>query len=142
MKILFVLNNFYTTGNGLAASARRTVAALKEAGEEVRVLSGPNHNPDGPQPEYALKDFYFPLFQPIIARGPITGTYQFALDERSRFHQKDALELAGKIDWWLDHPAEMEAMREAYVNEMKNYSIDLSVRELMKMFRNACELKR
>ena len=380
MKILFVLNNFYSTGNGLAASARRTVAALKAAGEEVRVLSGPNHNPDGPQPEYALKDFYFPLFQPIIdaqgyhfastdtriveeavrwadvvhmqepfvleirtakiarklgkpitgtyhlhpeniffslamgswklpnelllkswkhfcfnkwsivqcptrnvkdrlvasgftsdlrvisngvvpdacvrvphqnkpfvvicigrlsgekdpftlldamkhsahaqniqlifagrgpkekkirqrahqlyadgilkydpvfefldrdglrnlaakadlaihcatveveglsimeamqqgavpiiAQGPITGTYQFALDERSRFHQKDARELAGKIDWWLEHPAEMEAMREAYINEMKNYSIDLSVRELMKMFRDACELKR
>jgi len=380
MKILFVLNNFYTTGNGLAASARRTVAALKEAGEEVRVLSGPNHTPGGPQPEYALKDFYFPFFQPIIdaqgyhfastdtriveeavrwadvvhmqepfvleirtakiarklgkpvtgtyhlhpeniffslwmgnwkfpnetllriwrnwcfnkwsivqcptrnvkdrlvasgftsdlrvisngvvpdacvrvphqnkpfvvicigrlsgekdpltlleamkhsshaqniqlifagrgpkekiirqsarqlyadgvlkyepvfefldrdglrnlaakadlaihcatveveglsimeamqqgavpiiAQGPITGTYQFALDERSRFHQKDARELAGKIDWWLDNPTELEAMREAYVNEMKNYSIDLSVRELMKMFRDACEHKR
>ena len=74
MRILFVLNNFYSSGNGLAASARRTVAALKEAGEEVRVLSGPNHNPDGPQPEYLLKDFYFPFFQPIIdAQG-----YQFA----------------------------------------------------------------
>ena len=75
---------------------------------------------------------------PIIAQGPITGTYQFALDERSRFCRKNALELAGKIDWWLEHPAELEAMREAYVNEMKNYSIELSVRELMKMFRDAC----
>ena len=376
MKILFVLNNFYSTGNGLAASARRTVAALREAGEEVRVLSGPNHTPGGPQPEYALKDFYFPLFQPIIdaqgyhfastdvriveeavrwadvvhmeepfvleirtariarklgkpitgtyhlhpenvffslgmgswrfpnqlllkvwrdccfnkwkyvqcptrnvkerllangftsdlrvisnglvpdacvrvphenkpfvlicigrlsgekdqytlleamkhsaharnvqlvfagqgpqekrirrmarklytdgilsyepvfdfldrdglrnlaaradlaihcatveveglsimeamqqgavpviARGPITGTDQFALDDRSRFNQKDALELAAKIDWWLDHPKEMEAMRSAYVNEMQNYAIELSVREMIKMFRDAC----
>ena len=66
MKILFVLNNFYTTGNGLAASARRTVKALREAGEDVRVLSGPNHVPGGPQPEYLLKAFYFPIFQPII----------------------------------------------------------------------------
>ena len=376
MKILFVLNNYYSTGNGLSASARRTVAALKEAGEEVRVLSGPNHTPGGPQPEYLLKDFYFPIFQPIInahgyhfastdtrvveeavrwadvvhmeepfvleirtakiarklgkpitgtyhmhpenifyslgmggwkfpnetllkiwrnwcfnkweyvqcptrnvkdrlvaagytadlrvisngivpdacvrvphenkpwvvicigrlsgekdqhtlldamkhskhakniqlifagrgpqekkirrkahelftqgvlaydpafefmdrnglrnlaakadlaihcatveveglsimeamqqgavpiiAQGPITGTYQFALDDRSRFHQKDARELAGKIDWWLDHPAELDSMREAYVNEMKTYSIETSVRELMKMFRDAC----
>ena len=376
MKILFVLNNFYTTGNGLAASARRTVAALKEAGEDVRVLSGPNHDPDGPQPEYALKDFYFPLFQPlieahgyqfastdtkvveeavrwadvvhmeepfvleirtakiarklgkpitgtyhlhpenifyslgmgnwkfpnqlmlkiwrnscfnkwkyvqcptqnvrdrlvangftsdlrvisnglvpapcvrvphenkpfvlvcigrlsgekdpctlleamrhsshagniqlifagrgpqekkirrmaqklykegvvryepvfdfydkeglrnlaaradlaihcatveveglsimeamqqgavpIIAQGPITGTHQFALDERSWFNQRNAYELARKIDWWLDHPAQLEAMREAYVNETKKYSIDLSIQELMKMFRDAC----
>lgn len=379
MKILFVLNNFYASGNGLSASARRTVAALREAGEEVRVLSGPNSDPNGPQPDYALKRFYFPVFQPIIdaqgyqfastdkrivegavrwadvvhmeepfvleirtakiarklgkpitgtyhlhpenifyslgmgswrfpnqlllkiwrdwcfnqwklvqcptqnvkdrlvanhftsnlrvisnglvsdacvrvphknkpykiicigrlsgekdpytlleamkhsthakdiqlifagkgphekkirsvaaqlcaegvlnyapqfgffdrdglrnlaanadlaihcatieveglsimeamqqgavpiiARGPITGTYQFALDERSWFEQKNARELARKIDWWLDHPAELDAMREAYVNEMKNYSIELSVRELIKMFRDACNAK-
>ena len=379
MKILFVLNNFYTTGNGLAASARRTVKALREAGEDVRVLSGPNHVPGGPQPEYPLKAFYFPIFQPIInaqgysfastdprvveeavrwadvihmqepfvlqirtariarrlgkpitgtyhlhpenifyslgmgawklpnqlllkswrdlcfnkwkivqcptknvrdrlvangftrdlrvisnglvpdecirvphenrpfrvicigrlsgekdpyalleamkhstharniqlifagrgprekeirrkaqklydsgilqyfpvfefldrdglrnlaatadlaihcatieveglsimeamqqgavpiiAHGSLTGTDQFALDERSRFHQKDARELAQKMDWWLDHPAELEAARGAYVDEMKKYSIDFSVRELMKMFRDAYEAK-
>lgn len=376
MKILFVLNNFYTTGNGLAASARRTVAALRAAGEDVRVLSGPNPDPNGPQPEFPLKDFIFPLVQPIIvaqgyqfastdtrvveeavrwadvvhlqeafvlqirtariarklgkpvtgtyhlhpenifyslgmgkwkfinqlllkiwrdwcfnkwqfvqcptqnvkdrllangytadlrvisnglvpdacvrvphqnnpfvvvcigrlshekdpytlleamkhsahaqniqlifaghgpqekrvrrmahqlytdgvlrydpifdffdrdgirnlaakadlaihcaiveveglsimeamqqgavpiiAEGPITGTSQFALDERSWYTQKNAYQLARKIDWWLDHPAELEAMREAYVNEMKTYSIDLSVQKLIKMFQDAC----
>ena len=380
MKILFVLNNFYSSGNGLAASARRTVAALREAGEEVRVLSGPNTNPDGPQPEYLLEDYHFPIFQPIIdaqgyhfsstdpriaeeavrwadvvhmeepfvlqirtakiarrlgkpvtgtyhihpenifyslfldgwklpnqlllnawrnlcfnkcdivqcptrnvkdrlvanaftselrvisngvvpdkcirephqdkpfvlacigrlsgekdqytlinamkhcthakdvqlvfagrgpqaekmqrkaqklyddgilayppifgfynrdelrklaakaylaihcatveveglsimeamqqgaipiiAKGPITGTYQFALDERSCFAQKDARELAKKIDWWLDHPAEMESMRNAYVAEMETYSINNSIQELRKMFQDAINAKR
>lgn len=44
MKILFVINNFYIEGNGLAASARRTVKALRDAGHEVRILSGPNLN--------------------------------------------------------------------------------------------------
>ena len=377
MKILFVLNNFYASGNGLSASARRTVAALKEAGEDVRVLSGPNHAPGGPQPDYLLKDFYFPLFQPIInahgyhfastdtrvveeavrwadvvhmeepfvleirtakiarrlgkpitgtyhlhpenvfyslgmgawklpnnlllhawrdlcfnkwnyvqcptknvkdrlaahgftgdlrvisngivpdkcirvprqnhpfeiacigrlsgekdqytlleaikhsthaheiqlvfagrgpqekkirrkaqalfnggilkyepifvfldrdglrdlgakadlaihcatveveglsimeamqqgavpviASGPITGTDQFALDERSRFAQKNALELAQKIDWWLDHPAEREAASRAYATSMETYSIDRSARELLQMFHDAVE---
>ena len=66
MKILFVLNNFYVKGNGLSASARRTVQALRDAGEEVRVLSGPNPDPNGPQPDFLLPGFYFPLFQPII----------------------------------------------------------------------------
>ena len=379
MKILFVLNSFYATGNGLSASARRTVNALKEAGEEVRVLSGPNHDPNGPQPDYALKEFFFPIVQPlittngyqfastdtriveeavrwadvihmeepfvleirtakiarrlgkpitgtyhlhpeniffslgmgnwklpnqimmnlwknlcfnewkyvqcptqnvkdrleangfkadlrvisnglvpdacirvphqnqpfllicigrlsgekspytlleamkhssyakniqlffagkgpeekkvrkmakklyedgvvayeplfdfmdrdglrnlaakadlaihcatieveglsimeamqqgvvpIIADGPITGTHQFAIDERSRFAQKDAVELAQKIDWWLSHPAELEAARGAYVEEMKKYSIEYSVRELIKMFRDATQEK-
>ena len=33
MKILFVLNNFYAVGNGLSASARRTVEYLKQSGQ-------------------------------------------------------------------------------------------------------------
>ncbi len=67
MKILFVINNYFIRGNGLSASARRTVHELRAAGEEVRVLSGTNPDPDGPQPEYPLKPFVFPVFQPIIA---------------------------------------------------------------------------
>ncbi len=50
----------------MSASARRTVQALRDAGEEVRVLSGPNPDPNGPQPDFLLPGFYFPLFQPII----------------------------------------------------------------------------
>ena len=66
MKILLVINNFHMTGNGMAASARRTRKYLEEAGHEVRVLAGPNPDPDGPQPEFPLKEFIFPGFQPII----------------------------------------------------------------------------
>lgn len=66
MKVLFVLNNFYAVGNGLSASARRTVLALREAGVEVRILSGPNRDKQGPQPDFPLKEFYFPIFQPLI----------------------------------------------------------------------------
>ena len=66
MKILFVANSFYATGNGLAASARRTVDYLKKAGQDVRVLSGPNQNPDGPQPDYLLEEYFFPIVAPLI----------------------------------------------------------------------------
>lgn len=67
MKILFVVNNIFCQGNGLDASARRTVQALRDAGQEVRVLSCENlDNPNGPQPEYRQKEFHFPIFQPII----------------------------------------------------------------------------
>ena len=66
MKILFVINNYYIPGNGISASARRTVAALRAIGEDVRILAGPNPDPNGPQPDFPLKEFKFPIFQPII----------------------------------------------------------------------------
>lgn len=66
-KILFVVNNYFSQGNGLDESARRTVEALRAAGKEVRVLSGPNlENPDGPHPDYEMKKFNFPLMQPVL----------------------------------------------------------------------------
>ena len=67
MKILFVVNSYFSKGNGLDESARRTVQALRDAGQEVRVLSGKNfEDPDGPQPEYPMEKFHFPLMQPML----------------------------------------------------------------------------
>lgn len=68
MKVLFIVNLFYAKGNGLSGSARRTVRKLKEAGIDVRVLSGANKNPDGPQPDYVLKDFKVPVFDKLIKK--------------------------------------------------------------------------
>ena len=68
MKVLFVINSFYTKGNGLCASARRTVAKLKERGLDVKVLSAPNQDKDGPQPDFVLQSFYIPLFDPLVEK--------------------------------------------------------------------------
>lgn len=66
MKILFVINNYFIPGNGISASARRTVKALREAGNDVRLLSGCKPT-DSPQPAFPLKEFHFPIFQPLIS---------------------------------------------------------------------------
>lgn len=67
MKILFVVNNYFCQGNGLDESARRTVQALRDLGQEVRILSGPNlEDPNGPHPDYEMKKFNFPLMQPML----------------------------------------------------------------------------
>ena len=61
------MNSYFSQGNGLDESARRTVQALRDAGMDVRVLSGKNfENPDGPQPEYPMEKFHFPLMQPML----------------------------------------------------------------------------
>ena len=41
---------------------------------------------------------------PIIAKGRLTATAQFALDDRSTFPVFDSRALAEKIDWWIEHP--------------------------------------
>lgn len=67
MKILFVVNNYFCLGNGLDESARRTVQALRDAGQDVRVLSGPNlEDPNGPHPDFEMANFHFPLMQPML----------------------------------------------------------------------------
>ncbi len=77
MKVLFVCNNVYTPGNGLSTSARVTIKRLREAGLDVRLLSADNPNPIGHQPDYKLKHFHFPIFQPLIDR----NSFLFARDD-------------------------------------------------------------
>lgn len=66
MKILYVCNNAYIPGNGISTSARNIISELKRQGEDVRLMSTANPIADGPQPDYKLKKFHFPIFQPII----------------------------------------------------------------------------
>ena len=102
MKILFVINNFHMTGNGMAASARRTVQYLQEAGHEVRVLAGPNKHAAQPQPYYQLKEFRFPFFQGIIeAQG-----FSYASSDRRIIEEA--------VRW-----ADIIHLEEAFVLEMK-----------------------
>ena len=71
LKLLFVINNLYTRGNGLSASARRTVTLLRERGHDVRVLS--SGTADQAQacnftaPEFTLPARRFPLADAIIS---------------------------------------------------------------------------
>lgn len=81
LKILFVINDLYTRGNGLAASARRTIALLREHGHYVRVLSVLPRNGDDcgvGMPEYVLPPLRIPLVDPLIA----SQGYAFARAKR------------------------------------------------------------
>lgn len=98
MRILFVINNYYTKGNGLAASARRTVKKLREAGLDVQVLSGPNPDPKGEQPMFLLDSLTLPLVDFIVKK----QGYEFAKTEL------DVIEAA--VDW-----ADVVHVEEAFV---------------------------
>jgi glycosyltransferase involved in cell wall biosynthesis len=61
MNVLIVVNNLYSTGNGVSVAASRTVQYLREAGAVVRVLSCKNPAKDGPAPDYALPRVHNPI---------------------------------------------------------------------------------
>ena len=87
LKLLFVINNLYTRGNGLSASARRTITLLRERGHDVRVLSSGSAEQaqacNFTAPEFALPARRFPLADAIIsAQG-----YAFAKTKRKVIKQ-------------------------------------------------------
>lgn len=87
LKLLFVINNLYTRGNGLSASARRTITLLRERGHDVRVLSSGSAEQaqacDFTAPEFTLPAMRFPLADAIIsAQG-----YAFAKPNRKVIKQ-------------------------------------------------------
>ena len=54
---------------------------------------------------------------PVIADSPRSATPQFALDERSLFPAGDTDALAQRIDWWIEHPEERQAMERRYAEQ-------------------------
>ena len=66
MKVLFVCNNAYNPGNGLSASALNTIKNLRIHGVDARLMAVRNPDPAGPQPDFPLGHFKFPLFEPVI----------------------------------------------------------------------------
>ena len=43
--------------------------------------------------------------------------------------------MAGKIDYWIEHPRELEASREKYMQMAKNMTVDNSAQKLIDMMR-------
>lgn len=67
VKVLFICNNDpYAKGNGLCTAVKLTIKHLRERGVETRLVSMVSPSHDGPQPEYPLQRFIFPVFQPLI----------------------------------------------------------------------------
>ena len=66
MKVLFVCNNAYHSGNGQSVAVKAIIAALREHGVDARLMAIANPDPNGPQPDFPLEHWKFPLLEPII----------------------------------------------------------------------------
>lgn len=61
---------------------------------------------------------------PVIANSPRSATRYFAIDERNLFHNKDANDLAKRIDYWIEHPEEKQALKERYRGFVKEHEYE------------------
>ncbi len=74
---------------------------------------------------------------PIIAKGRLTATAQFALDDRSTFPVFDSRALAERIDWWIEHPEQRIKMGLKYAESIKKYNADDSIRQMVQMYEDS-----
>jgi len=74
---------------------------------------------------------------PVIAKGRLTATSQFALDERSIFPVFDSKVLAERIDWWIEHKEEHDKMKSVYAESVKEYDQTISTARLIEMYKAA-----
>lgn len=72
MRILFVIDTFYTSSNGTSISAQRYCSELRKRGHEVRLMCGDQpHTEEEKQitsGDYCTGIFHFPIFQPLCEK--------------------------------------------------------------------------
>ncbi|MBR4798973.1 MAG: glycosyltransferase [Clostridia bacterium] len=70
---------------------------------------------------------------PVISDSPRSATRCFALDEKNLFRCNDSGDLAKKIDYWLDNPAEKDARSKEYLGYTKQFDFDVCMDRMERM---------
>ena len=76
---------------------------------------------------------------PVISDSDKSATKQFALDKKNLFKNRDADDLARKIDYWIENEEEKEKYQKRYENFSKGFEQDvcmLRMREMLQSIRN------
>lgn len=107
MKILIVCNNVYMRGNGVSSAVTSLRDRLLERGVEVRLLACEPPEKEGRQPDYALRHFVFPIFEPIIR----ANGYRYPKLEKEKI--REAVEWADVVHLMEGFPLEKAAVKMA-----------------------------
>lgn len=73
---------------------------------------------------------------PVIAKSPQSAAGQFALCPESLYEVGHPERLAAHIDWWIEHPRELNEWGQTYADHTKeHYSVESSVHQFVQMER-------
>lgn len=79
---------------------------------------------------------------PVINNSPRSATKYFALDNKNLFQCNNVKDLATKIDYWIEHPAEKEQRSLEYADFAKQWEFDRCMNEMEKMIVDIASKKR
>jgi 1,2-diacylglycerol 3-alpha-glucosyltransferase len=71
----------------------------------------------------------------LVSDARTSAAKQFALDGRSLFRSGDPRSLAERLDYWIEHPEELKAARQLYIDLSQQFRIEESVRKLEDLYR-------
>ena len=75
---------------------------------------------------------------PVISNSKYCATKEFSLDdEHCLFKRGSAKDLCKKIEWFYEHPKELEELRKVYLADSPKYALDKQVDKLEQMFFDA-----
>jgi 1,2-diacylglycerol 3-alpha-glucosyltransferase len=74
---------------------------------------------------------------PIIADSKRSATSQFALTDKNLFKAGDALSLAQRIDYWIEHPQERAMLSKRYAQWAENFRMDRIMEQTLAMYMEA-----
>ena len=77
---------------------------------------------------------------PVIADSPKSAAEAFALDEKSLFRNKDAEDMARKIDYWVSHPDERADYSRKYLDSGTQFEQQRCMRQMEQMLFDAAAL--
>ena len=70
---------------------------------------------------------------PVIADAKKSATKMFALDERNLYQSKNIASLTARIDYWIEHPQEKEALQKRYQEYIKQFDFVKCMDDMEKM---------
>lgn len=80
---------------------------------------------------------------PLISDSKLSATNAFSLNsERCLFKHGSSKDLKKKIEWLIEHPAEVEELRSSYALYAPKFALSLQVSAMEKMFEEAVEDKK
>lgn len=74
---------------------------------------------------------------PIVGDSKKSATPQFVCHEQGLFKHGDYKDLANKIDWWIEHPKELQEQRTKSAEHAQKFTLEKSMKYYVEMFEEA-----